>query len=51
MGVPWWMVAGAFGLIGWRVSGWRLAVGSFACIAALGVLGMWDLSMGTLARC
>jgi glycine betaine/proline transport system permease protein len=50
VGVPWWMVAGAFGLIGWRVSGWRLAVGSFACIGALGVLGMWDLSMGTLAQ-
>jgi len=50
VGVPWWMMAGAFALIGWRVSGWRLAVGSFACIAALGFLGMWDLSMGTLAQ-
>ncbi|MGH2630503.1 MAG: ABC transporter permease [Actinomycetota bacterium] len=50
VGVPWWMVAGAFGVIGWRVSGWRLAIGSFACIGALGVLGMWDLSMGTLAQ-
>ena len=50
VGVPWWMMAGAFALIGWRVSGWRLAVGSFACIAALGVLGMWELSMGTLAQ-
>lgn len=50
VGVPWWMVAGAFALIGWRVSGVRLAIGSFACIAALGVLGMWDLSMGTLAQ-
>jgi glycine betaine/proline transport system permease protein len=50
VGVPWWMMAGAFALIGWRVSGGRLAIGSFACIAALGVLGMWDLSMGTLAQ-
>jgi glycine betaine/proline transport system permease protein len=50
VGVPWWMMAGAFAVIGWRVSGWRLAVGSFACIAALGFLGMWDLSMGTLAQ-
>ena len=50
VGVPWWMMAGAFAAIGWRVSGWRLAVGSFACIAALGVLGMWELSMGTLAQ-
>ena len=50
VGVPWWMVAGAFALVGWRVSGWRLAIGSFACITGLGLLGMWDLSMGTLTQ-
>ncbi|MDH5225000.1 MAG: ABC transporter permease subunit [Actinomycetota bacterium] len=50
VGVPWWMVAGSFALIGWRLSGRWLAVGSFTCIAALGVLGMWNLSMGTLAQ-
>ena len=50
MGVPWWMVAGAFALIAWRVSGVRLAVGLFACIAALGLLGMWDFAMGTLSQ-
>ena len=50
VGVPWWMMAGAFALIGWRVSGYHLAIGSFACIAGLGLLGMWDLSMGTLAQ-
>jgi glycine betaine/proline transport system permease protein len=49
-GVPWWMVAGAFALIGWRVSGVKLAIGEFACIAGLGLLGMWDLSMGTLSQ-
>ena len=49
-GVPWWMVAGAFGLIGLRVSGIRLAIGEFSCIAGLGLLGMWDLSMGTLSQ-
>jgi glycine betaine/proline transport system permease protein len=50
VGVPWWMVAGAFALISWRISGPRLAIGSFACVAGLGLLGMWDLSMGTLAQ-
>jgi glycine betaine/proline transport system permease protein len=49
-GVPWWMVAGGFALVGWRVSGVPLAIGSFACITGLGLLGMWDLSMGTLAQ-
>ncbi|MEX0753695.1 MAG: ABC transporter permease subunit [Actinomycetota bacterium] len=50
VGVPWWMVAGAFALLAWRVSGIKLAIGCFACIAALGFLGMWDLSMGTLTQ-
>ena len=49
-GVPWWMMAGAFALIGWKVSGIRLAIGEFCCIAGLGLLGMWDLSMGTLSQ-
>jgi glycine betaine/proline transport system permease protein len=49
LGVPWWMVAGAFGLIAWAVSGMRLAVGMFLCITAIGVLGMWDYAMGTLS--
>ena len=48
-GVPWWMVAGAFALIGWRVSGMRLGVGLFVCVAAIGMLGMWDFAMGTLS--
>jgi glycine betaine/proline transport system permease protein len=49
-GVPWWMVAGAFGWIAWRVSGPRLAVGMFLCVAAIGVLGMWTFAMGTLSQ-
>ncbi len=48
-GVPWWMIAGTFALIAWRVSGVRLAVGLFACVAAIGMLGMWDFAMGTLS--
>jgi glycine betaine/proline transport system permease protein len=49
-GVPWWMVAGGFALIGYRASGPRLALGVFACVAGLGVLGMWDVAMGTLSQ-
>jgi glycine betaine/proline transport system permease protein len=49
LGVPWWMVAGAFGLIAWAASGMRLASGIFLCITAIGVLGMWDYAMGTLS--
>ena len=48
-GVPWWMIAGAFALIAWRLSGRRLAIGLFLCVMAIGMLGMWDFAMGTLS--
>ena len=50
IGLPWWMVAGGAALIAWRVSGPRLALGSFVCILAIGLLGTWDLSMDTLSQ-
>ena len=50
IGLPWWMVAGGAALIAWRVSGPRLAVGSFLCIMGIGLLGTWDLSMDTLSQ-
>ncbi len=50
LAVPWWMVAGTFAIIALRVSGPRLAAGVFACISALGVLGTWNFSMGTLSQ-
>ena len=49
--LPWWMIAGFAALIGWRVSRrWGLAVLAFVCIAAVGVLGMWNESMDTLSQ-
>jgi len=50
IGVPWWMVAGAAAAVAWRVSGARLAVGSFLCVFGIGLLGTWDLSMETLTQ-
>jgi glycine betaine/proline transport system permease protein len=50
LGVPWWMVAGAFALIALRLSGPRLALGMFACMTAIGLLGMWTFAMGTLTE-
>lgn len=49
LGLPWWMVAAFVGLVAWRVSGPRLAVGLFACVSAIGLLGTWNISMETLA--
>jgi glycine betaine/proline transport system permease protein len=48
VGVPWWMIAGLFAALAWRLSGVRLAVGVFACLTGLGMLGMWDFAMATL---
>ena len=49
--VPWWMVAGFAALIGMaRVPTVGLAVLAFVCIAAVGVLGMWNESMDTLSQ-
>ena len=51
IGVPWWMVAGGSALLAWRVSRrWGLVLMSFACITAIGVLGMWDEAMNTLSQ-
>jgi glycine betaine/proline transport system permease protein len=50
VGIPWWMIAGAFGLIALRVSGVRLAIGLFLCVTVLGLLGMWNFAMGTLSQ-
>ncbi len=50
-GVPWWMVCGGAALLAWRVSRRvGLTVISFACLAAIGVLGMWDIAMDTLSQ-
>jgi glycine betaine/proline transport system permease protein len=49
--LPWWMVGGFAALIGRRVSRrWGLPLLAFACIAAVGVLGMWDDAMNTLSQ-
>jgi glycine betaine/proline transport system permease protein len=50
VGLPWWMIAGAAAVIAWRVSGVRLAIGSFLCFLGIGLLGTWELSMETLTQ-
>jgi glycine betaine/proline transport system permease protein len=51
LGLPWWMVCGGAALLAWRVSRRvGLTVMSFLCLAGIGVLGMWDISMDTLSQ-
>jgi len=50
-GVPWWMVCGGAAILAWRVSRrWGLTISSFLCLAAIGVLGYWDIAMNTLSQ-
>ena len=46
---PWWIVAGLFAALAWRLKGFRLAALVFACMVGLGLLGMWTFSMATLS--
>jgi glycine betaine/proline transport system permease protein len=49
--LPWWMICGGAALIAWQVSKRiGLALLSFVCLMAIGVLGMWDIAMDTLSQ-
>ncbi|PLU67857.1 ABC transporter permease, partial [Sinorhizobium medicae] len=49
-GLPWWLVILAFMALAWRSSRrWSLTLAVGALLLAVGVLGLWDLTMQTLA--
>ena len=48
--LAWPVVVLAVALAGWRLGGVALATFCTACVAGLGLLGMWRLSMDTLAQ-
>ena len=48
--LAWPVVVLAVALAGWRLGGAALATSCTACAAGLGFLGMWELSMDTLAQ-
>lgn len=51
VGLPWWMVAGGAALAAWKVSRRAgLTALAFCCVAGVGVLGMWEISMDTLSQ-
>ena len=43
------VVIAILGLIAWKASGWRLAVGTVATFVFIGLLGFWEDTMTTLA--
>lgn len=51
LGVPWWMVAGGAALAAWKVSRRPgLPILAFTCVAGVGLVGMWEISMDTLSQ-
>jgi glycine betaine/proline transport system permease protein len=51
LGTPWWIVAGLAAGIAYAASSRvPLAIGSFLCFLGIGLMGMWDVSMQTLAQ-
>ncbi|GAA4582084.1 ABC transporter permease subunit [Planotetraspora phitsanulokensis] len=48
-GLGWPGLVGVAAGLGWLAGGWRIAVVSVAGFAGLGVLGLWDASVDTLA--
>ena len=49
LAIPPLLIILAFALIAWKVSGIRLAIFSFAALAFIGMLGLWEETMTTLA--
>lgn len=47
--LPWVVLVGAFGLAGYVLSGWRLALGSALSLFICGLFGLWLPSLQTLA--
>ena len=47
--VPWWLFTAAVGLLAWRVSGRTVALVSMGGLLFLGLMGLWDQSMRTMA--
>ncbi|MFJ8863421.1 ABC transporter permease [Streptomyces sp. NPDC102451] len=49
-GLPWWSVLLIVAALAWAIGTWRTALTAVLAMAAIGVLGVWDLSMDTLSQ-
>jgi len=47
--IPWYVLIAVVALVAWRVKDWRLAAGSAVGMVFIGLLGLWEASMQTLA--
>jgi glycine betaine/proline transport system permease protein len=47
--IPWWFFIILIGLIAWRAAGWKFGIISVAFLLVMSFLGLYDLTMSTLA--
>jgi len=47
--LPWFVIILLFALAAWRLRGWKISLGVIAGLFFIGSIGLWDLSMKTLA--
>ena len=47
--MPWWLLMGLVGLLAWRISGYKVAILTLVGLVLIGVAGIWDQAMRTLA--
>ena len=48
-GMPWWLFIGSVALISWRVSGYKVALIAIGGLLFIGLFGLWDNAMRTMA--
>ena len=47
--LPWFVIILLFALAAWRLRGWKISLGVVMGLLFIGSIGLWDLSMKTLA--
>jgi glycine betaine/proline transport system permease protein len=47
--LPWWVVIGIFAAVAWKFAGWKIAVFATLGLVFIGIIGVWDDTMTTLA--
>ncbi len=47
--IPWWVFIILIGIIGWRAAGWKFSIVAVAFLVVMSFLGLYDLTMSTLA--
>lgn len=47
--LPWWVVIGIFAAIAWKFAGWKITLFATLGLVFIGIMGVWDDTMTTLA--